>query len=55
MPPGFHILIDAAFRGLRNIKVAENYERVDLNISENINKQRVIVENAIGLLKSKFR
>ena len=33
----------------------ENYERVDLNISENIKKQRVIVENEIELLKSKFR
>ena len=55
LPAGFHILGDAAFRGLTNIKVAENYERVDLNISDNIKKQRVIVENAIGLLKNKFR
>ena len=55
LQPGFHILGYAAFRGLRNIKVAENYERVDLNISENIKKHRVIMENAILLLKSKFR
>ena len=36
----FYILGDAAFRGLRNIMVFENYKRVDLNISENIKKRK---------------
>ena len=27
LPSGFYILGDSAFRGLRNIKVAGNYER----------------------------
>ena len=48
LPPGFHILGDAACRGLRNITIAENYERMDSNISNNIKKQRVTVENYIS-------
>ena len=46
---------DAVFRGLTNIKVAGNYKRVDLNISESIKKTESIVENVIGLLKNTFR
>ena len=51
LPAWFHILGDGAFRGLRNIKVAENYEMVDLNISENIKKTESNCGNVIGLLK----
>lgn len=36
LPQDFHILGNVAFRDITNIKVAENYERMHLNIFENI-------------------
>ena len=42
LPVGFHILEDASFRDLTNKKVTENYEKIDLNISDNIKKTESI-------------
>ena len=54
LPENFWIVGDCAFRSIQKIRVAEDFEDINFNDMINLKRQRVVVENAFGLLKSKF-
>jgi len=57
LPEEYFVLGDAAFMGLRNIRVAHSTAEFPLTSEEeyNLKRQRIIVENAFGLFKGKFK
>ena len=53
---GFHIVADKAYRGYSNILIPGVSNDIGINIyTENLARQRLVVENRFGLFKGKFR
>ena len=55
IPPRFHIVGDKAFRSIPQIKIPGIGQTIDEERDNNLGIQRIIVENAFGLLKGKFK
>ena len=55
--PSSYILGDKAFQGIGNIQITETTRAIprDESTSVNLRKQRIVVENAFGLFKNKFK
>ena len=46
---------DKAYSGLPNVRIAETFYYVNRDMCESLKRQRIIVENAFGLFKEKFK
>ena len=55
IPPGFFIVGDKAYRAVVNLRVPETNRGIDDYTAHQLGKQRILVENAFGLLKGKFK
>lgn len=57
VPERYFILGDGAFSGFERIKITESTRSHPISIEESIKliRQRIIVENAFGLFKNKFK
>ena len=51
----FFIVGDKAYRAIEKVRVPTIYGNITEEMKEHLGKQRIIVENAFGLFKNKFR